>query len=212
MSVMTKLFTPSGKKFFDLFEQVADNLKQMCALFVELVNTADRQERRRLLDKIEWMENKNDDTTHKLFVELGRNFVTPFDREDIHFLSSSLDDIADMMWGASKQLYHYDIDKPEVAQETAARLTQFIYLLEESIRGLRKRTELNALVALLQEMRVLTGNTDKQVITAVSSMFDNSTTTVELIKLSDHYNVLQVLNNKCGEVINVMESVVVKYG
>ena len=131
MSVMTKLFTPSGKKFFDLFEQVADNLKQMCALFVELVNTADRQERRRLLDKIEWMENKNDDTTHKLFVELGRNFVTPFDREDIHFLSSSLDDIADMMWGASKQLYHYDIDKPEVAQETARQYHKCIRVFSQ---------------------------------------------------------------------------------
>lgn len=209
---MTKLFTPSGKKFFDLFEQVSDNLKQMCALFVELVNATNRQERRKLLDKIEWMENKNDDTTHKLFVELGRNFITPFDREDIHFLSSSLDDIADMMWGASKQLYHYDIDNAEVAQKTAARLTQFVYLLEEAIRGLRKRTELNALVALLEEMRNLTGKTDKDIVNSISSMFEQGTNTVELIKLSDHYNMLQVLNNKCGEVINVMESVVVKYG
>ncbi|WP_163363860.1 DUF47 domain-containing protein, partial [Enterobacter cloacae] len=60
----------------------------------EMVNEPDSNKRSSIISQIEDLEHKNDDNTHRIFTELGRNFITPFDREDIHYLASSLDDIA----------------------------------------------------------------------------------------------------------------------
>src|SRR5690606_12523440 len=110
MSTLTKLFSPGGKKFYDLFEQVADNLDAMASVFAAFIVAKERSERKSLLAQIERLENNNDDATHKLFVELGRNFITPFDREDIHFIATALDDVADNVWATAKQMYYFDID------------------------------------------------------------------------------------------------------
>ena len=212
MNALTKLFVPSGKKFYELFEQVAENLQQMSMLFSEHVRTTDRIKRRTILDKIEGMENRNDDATHKLFVELGRNFVTPFDREDIHFMATSLDDVADMIWAASKQMYNYDIEPGTISSEVSLRLERFASLLSEALGGLRNRKDLNALIEILENMRAIIHESEQNVSTAISVLFDKSNNPIEMIKLSDHYNILQTLNSKCSDVINVMEGVIIKYG
>lgn len=212
MNTIKKLFIPSGRKFYELFEQVAANLQQMSALFSEHASETDRKKRRIVLDKIERMENKNDEATHKLFVELGRNFITPFDREDIHYMATSLDDVADMMWGASKQMYHYDIlENDLVVKEFAANLVKFTGKLENCLHSLHNRKGLNALIAILNEMRGLTSASETAISKALSDLFNAETSPIEMIKMSDHYNILQALNNKCGDVINVLEGVIIKY-
>ncbi len=212
MSVLSKLFTPAGKKFYELFEQVAGNLNDMAGLFSQHLRVDDRKTRKPLLDKIEMLEHKNDEVTHKLFVELGRNFITPFDREDIHFISSSLDDIADYMWGTAKQVYYFDINlQNAVSGEVAGRLVNFMQLLGETIQGLSDRKGLHSQVAILEQMRELTGTSDTIITKAITGLFDNETSTVDMIKLSDHYNMLLKLNNKCGDVINVLEAMIIKY-
>lgn len=213
MNSLTKLFVPGGKKFHELFEQVAANLKQMATLFAEHAVTTDRMKRRVLLEKIERLENKNDDATHKLFVELGRNFITPFDREDIHFMATSLDNVADMIWSVAKQMYHYDITETEATvKQVADGLLKFTALLADCLHGLRNRKGLNALITMLEEMRKLTYQCEQTITTSLAELFDEKANPVELIKLSDHYNMLQALNNKCSDVINVMEGVIIKYG
>lgn len=211
MKGLTKLFIPSGKKFYDLFEQVADNLKQMSEQFAAYMSLTDRAQRRSILDKIERLENKNDESTHKLFVELGRNFITPFDREDIHYMATSLDDVADMMWAAAKQMHYYDVEREASAKALAERLVTYITKLGEAIHGLRNRRDLNALIAILEDMRSMVYATDTEVSATLSALFDDNTPAVEMIKLSDHYNMLLALNNKCGDLINVLESVIIKY-
>lgn len=211
MNAITKLFVPSGKKFYDLFESVTENLKQMSELFASYMSLTDRAQRRSVLDKIERLENKNDESTHKLFVELGRNFITPFDREDIHYMAISLDDVADIMWACAKQMYSYDIDREDCAKGLSERLVVFTSKLDSTIHGLRNRKDLNALIGLLEDMRGLTYATDTEVSTTLSALFDDNTPAVEMIKLSDHYNMLLTLNNKCSDLINVLESVIIKY-
>lgn len=212
MSVLSKLFTPAGKKFYELFEQVAQNLGTMAGYFQQHLQTEDRKLRKPLLDKIEMMENKNDDVTHKLFVELGRNFITPFDREDIHFISSSLDDIADYMWGTAKQAYYFDIKlNNAVSGEIAGRLVNYIQLLHQIIKGMSDRKGLQAQIDILEQMRELVSTSDSIITKGVTGIFDEESNTVEIIKLSDHYNMLLHLNNKCGDVINVLEAMIIKY-
>ena len=77
----------------------------------EMVNEPDVDIRANLLAQIENLEHKNDDLTHTIFTELGRNFITPFDREDIHYLATSLDDIADYIYASAKKINFYNLRK-----------------------------------------------------------------------------------------------------
>lgn len=212
MSTLTKLFTPGGKKFYDLFEQVADNLDEMASVFVEFISIKDRNQRKTVLNKIEFLENKNDDATHKLFVELGRNFITPFDREDIHFIATALDDVADNIWATAKQMHYFDIDQVDTTtRDVATQLILFIKQLSQTVRGLENRNEITALITIMKGMRKVTSEMDSIISKALFDLFEQKDNPIEMIKLSDHYNMLQNLNNKCGEVINVLESMVIKY-
>lgn len=213
MSVLSKLFTPSGKKFYDLFEQVTTNLTRLSAVFQESFSIEERVKRKNVLDKIESLEQRNDEATHRLFVELSRNYITPFDREDIHFMASSLDDIADYMWGTAKQMYYFDISPGnETSQRVAETVILYTQKLAEAIKGLRNQRELNAMIAILKEMRTLTSKVDDEINNAQFSLLNTEMDIVEQIKLTDHYAMLQKLNDKCSEVINVLEGIVIKYG
>jgi uncharacterized protein Yka (UPF0111/DUF47 family) len=98
-----KLFMPKNKVFYELFEDVADRVSEMGYKLKEMVNEPNADKRANLLSVLEDLEHKNDDTTHQIFTELGRNFITPFDREDIHSLATALDDIADYTYATAKK-------------------------------------------------------------------------------------------------------------
>jgi uncharacterized protein Yka (UPF0111/DUF47 family) len=102
MNIFAKLLAPKNKVFYDLFEKSADNVKQMGVLLTQVVTESDFDKRQTLISKMEDLEHANDELTHNLFTELGRNFITPFDREDIHYLASALDDIADFIFASAK--------------------------------------------------------------------------------------------------------------
>ena len=214
MVSLKKLFATSGKKFYAHFLEVANNLEQIADVFLKYVQETDRVNKKRILDEIEAIENRNDTVTHKLFVELGRNYITPFDREDIHSLASSLDDIADNIWGTSKQMYYYhiDYDSNEV-DEFANQLKMFSVHLRTALTGLQNRSKLSELMEMLNNMRSVSSKCDDLVSNLLFSLFDegNDKEAVDVIKLTDHYNMLQVVCNKCGEAINVLENVVIKY-
>ncbi len=90
-----KFFLPKDRIFYGLFEEVAATLVQMGGVFKTALQEQDLTKRDNILKSLENWEHKNDEITHRIFIELGRNFITPFDREDIHYLATSLDDIAD---------------------------------------------------------------------------------------------------------------------
>ena len=89
---------PKNTVFYELFEKVANNVKIMGTTLKEEVAEPDFDKRAALITKLEDLEHANDELTHNIFTELGRNFITPFDREDIHYLATSLDDIADYIY------------------------------------------------------------------------------------------------------------------
>ena len=104
LSSILKLFTPKDRVFYGLFEEVTGNLKRMSEVLIQAMNEPDRPTRDNLLRSLDDLEHKNDEVTHRIFIELGRNFITPFDREDIHALASALDDVADYTWGSAKRI------------------------------------------------------------------------------------------------------------
>src|SRR5436309_3590269 len=110
MNIFSKLLAPKNKVFYELFEKSADNVKHMGALLSNVIAETDFDKRQTIISQMEDVEHANDELTHLLFTELGRNFITPFDREDIHYLASALDDIADFIFASAKKINFYRIN------------------------------------------------------------------------------------------------------
>src|ERR1700742_623661 len=104
-------FVPKDKKiFFPLFEQASNNVVVMAKVLIDAVNLSNPIEREELYKQIDKLKNKGDEITHQIYLELGKNFITPFDREDIHALATAIDDVADNIQGAANRMLLYRID------------------------------------------------------------------------------------------------------
>src|SRR5215216_2772288 len=148
-----KLFMPKDKVFYGLFEEVADNVAKMSKLLITCVGEPDFDARQRIISQLEDLEHANDELTHKIFTELGRNFITPFDREDIHHLASALDDIADYIYACAKKIKLYHINPTdEGIHKLAALIEQSTAEVRNAVHELRDmknvRTITDALVKI----------------------------------------------------------------
>ena len=110
-SGILKFFLPKDRVFYTLFENASANLETLANKLVLVVNEADFNKRAALVKEMEDLEHQNDLLTHNIFLELGRNFITPFDREDIHSLITSIDNVADNLHGAASRMRLYQVDK-----------------------------------------------------------------------------------------------------
>src|SRR5260221_8651888 len=119
-----KIFMPKNRVFYELFEKVADNVAKMGSLLRDVVAETDFDKRASLIAQLEDLEHANDELTHSLFTELGRNFITPFDREDIHYLASSLDDIADYIYAAGKKINFYRVNPNDIGMQKMSELIE----------------------------------------------------------------------------------------
>src|SRR5665647_2905552 len=117
-----KIFLPKDKIFFQLFENVSETVFQMGAKLVEVVHEKDFGKRAILIKEIEDLGHVNDDFTHRIFTELGINFITPFDREDIHSLATALDDICDYIYGSAKKINFYKVNPDDASFHKMAEL------------------------------------------------------------------------------------------
>ena len=99
MSNFLSFLIPQEKKFFLLFEKASANLLTTSEVLVEMVNTSSLEKRQEFIREIERLEHVGDGVTHETFNALSTNFITPFDREDIHEMISSLDDVVDFIHG-----------------------------------------------------------------------------------------------------------------
>ncbi len=135
LNSIMKIFMPKDRVFYSLFEEVADSVAKMGKLMKEVVSEPDFDKRAALASQVEDQEHVNDDLTHKIFTELGRNFITPFDREDIHYLASALDDICDYIYATAKKINFYKVNPNDTGIQKMADL---IEQGAEQIRNRRK--------------------------------------------------------------------------
>lgn len=213
MSALEKLFNPGNQKFYNLFEEEAGNLREISSRFKSVATETDKEKRKELIAKIEQLERQNDKLTHKLISELAGNFITPFDREDIHGLSAALDSIADYMLGVSKHYHNYDVvDAHKATVHVAEEMIRFSELLEQAIKGLRNRRALHQLTDICVELRGVTSACDEVVDEEIADLFGRNLDRLKTIICMDHYDQLQVMLEVTGEAVNVLEGIVIKYG
>src|SRR5476649_1073601 len=140
-------FVPKDKKiFFPLFEQASNNVVVMATILVDTVNSNNPDTREELIKQIDKLENKGDEITHQVHLELGKNFITPFDREDIHALASAIDDVADNIQGSANRMMLYHVEEiTEPIRKLSDLILQASVDLEKAVRELKDLRNVRAI-------------------------------------------------------------------
>ncbi|PRD46883.1 DUF47 domain-containing protein [Sphingobacterium haloxyli] len=204
-------FVPKDKKFFPLFEQAGANLIVMAKALKESVYITDLTKRAELNKKIEDLEHKGDDITHQIHLELGKNFITPFDREDIHSLASSLDDVADFIQGASNRMELYKVQTPSQAmKEIADLILEATEHVAKALNELRDLKNIRNITDSCVRINSVENKADYIFDKAVSELFEYEKDAITLIKTKEVLSAMEDATDKCEDVANVLESILVK--
>ena len=206
-----QFLVPKDKKFFPLFKQASVNLVLLAETLHELVNHP-KDERDAYFKKIEELEATIEDITHKTHLELSRNFITPFDREDIHSLVKSMDDVADYMHGAASRMRMYQVEK---ITKSIRKLTEInleaCQQIAIAVNELSNLNNLSAITDACKKINKLESKADNVFDKAVADIFENETDAKNIIKYKEVLSALESASDKCKTVANVLESVVVKH-
>jgi predicted phosphate transport protein (TIGR00153 family) len=213
MSGIFSYFLPKDKVFYSLFEEASDNLQDIAKKLVQVVNEPEFNKRGILIKEMEEIEHKNDEITHKIFIELGRNFITPFDREDIHALASALDDIADYIYAAAKKINFYKIDpiSDQGIQKTAEAIKEAVAAVKAAVMELRNLKNTQKIIECVIKINSIENSADDIFDMSIERLFDSDVDAKELIKRREIYQVMETATDKCEDAGNVIESIVVKY-
>jgi len=198
---------PRDTKFFDLFAQMTGNLGEAARVLKKtLEDFREVEERVRLLKEI---EHRGDEMTHNILTKLNQTFITPFDREDIHQLASSLDDVLDFTYAAGVRLTMYKITSaPEAAPKLADILVRQTDQLSQAMGRLEKNHD--HVLENCVEINRLENEADQVARTAIAVLFDKEKDPISLIKLKELFEVLETATDKAEDVANVLEAVVLK--
>ncbi len=207
-----KIFMPKNKVFYDLFENVADTVEEMGKVLQKVVSEPDYDKRAPIIKLLEDLEHKNDETSHQIFTELGRNFITPFDREDIHHLASSLDDIADYIYSSAKKINFYNVNPNDIGiQKLTDLVHQGTVEIKKAVYGLRDMKDLRLITEAFIKVNSLENQADDVFDMSIERLFQQETDFKEVIKKREIYQVLELATDKCEDAANVMESIIIKY-
>jgi predicted phosphate transport protein (TIGR00153 family) len=199
---------PREERFFDEFISLSEQIRSGARLLKEMLE-GDAPDMAQVA-AIKDVEHACDRSTRAIIDRLNRTFVTPLDREDIHALASKLDDIMDAIDGAASVMRLYKIDRVRTG---ARRLAQIIVLsmdrLTEAVTALSKRTgviELAARVTQLEE------EADRVHQDAIVELFDQERDPIVVIKWKEILDFLEAATDRCEDVANLLEGVIVKHG
>ncbi|MET0635732.1 MAG: DUF47 family protein [Chitinophagaceae bacterium] len=207
-----KIFMPKNRIFFELFEQVADNVATMGSIMKKVVAEIDFDKRAVLIKMIEDLEHANDELTHSIFTELGRNFITPFDREDIHYLATSLDDIADYIYASAKKINFYRVNPNDMGMQKMAELIeQGAHQIRIAVKELRDMKNMRNITEALVKINSIENQADDVFDMSIERLFDTEPDAKEVIKKREIYQVMEIVTDKCEDASNVIESIIIKY-
>lgn len=205
-------FIPKDKNFFPLFEQASNNLIHMAELLNKAVNTKNADDRLELFKEIENLEHVGDDITHQIYLELSKNFITPFDREDIHQLATAIDDVADYIHGSANRMNLYNVDHiTEPIQRLAELILQAVIDLDKAIKELKNLKNKRAIADSCVRINSIENQADYVFDKAVAELFDFEKDAVQLIKYKEVLSALETATDMCEDAANVLESILVKH-
>jgi uncharacterized protein len=206
-----QFLVPKDKKFFPLFEEASSNLIELASNLHEAVNLP-LKEREVLFLRIDELEQRGEDITRQTNLELSRNFITPFDREDIYALITSIDNVADNLHGAASRMRLYQVDK---ITKSIRKLTEInleaCQHIDEAVKELKNLERLKTITNACVKINKLENKSDNVYNKAVFEIFENETDVKNIIKYKEVLSVLETATDKCKSVASVLESISVKH-
>jgi predicted phosphate transport protein (TIGR00153 family) len=202
-------FFPKEEKFFDMLENAAANLHKGAKAFKRMLQ--DYTDIENKVKHIKDIEHEGDIITHEIMDKLNRTFITPIDREDIHRMTSEIDDVLDFILGIADRMVLYSIKSPTPqALKMVEVLIAAIEQMEKAICSLKNIKNSRRILDYCIEINRLENEGDSIHRSVIADLFSDGKDAVEIIKWRDIYNYLENAIDKCEDVADAMESIVVK--
>jgi len=202
---------PKDTSFFDLFDQLAGKVLDAARALEEMLERWDKLEVR--VREMKDLEHECDAITHRTFDKLNLTFLSPLEREDIHELASRLDDIVDHIDSTASRLVIYGVKRPtDEAKLLAQVLTRTCIEVQKAVAGLRNLKDPALLSRISVEINRLENESDDILRLALRRLFERQNGDVlEVIKLKEIYEKLESAVDRCEDVANVIQAVVLRH-
>ena len=208
MSGLLSKILPRESSFFDLFIGQGATVQEGAKALLDLVeNFTDVTGK---VERIKEIEHRGDTITHDVMTRLNQTFITPLDQEDIHRLASHVDDVLDLIDAAASRLLIFNVDRirPGVP-ELVSTLVQTTEQVAQALRSLEKQKHI---LQYCIEINRLENESDRISRALIGKLFDEEKDPVQIIKWKEIIEVIETAVDKCEDVANVLESVVLKNG
>lgn len=206
MPGLLQRFLPREEGFFELFGKQAENIlvgaKALQQMLVHYTGVPEQ------VQTIKAVEHHGDEITHEIMTKLNQTFITPFDREDIHALSSQLDDVIDLIDAAASRFVLYrvaairegTVELVKVLVAATSEVSAAVHALETPEQALKHCIEINR----------YENESDRICRTLIAQLFDEERDSVQIIKWKEIFEVIETAVDRCEDVANVIEGVIVK--
>jgi predicted phosphate transport protein (TIGR00153 family) len=212
MQFLSRLM-PRENRFFELFNQHAKLVVAAGEVLVELLKgfTSEEGKRGERIAQILELEHRADKVTHETFALLHKTFVTPLDREDIHRLISRMDDVLDLIQDTAESFQLYDVRRltPE-ACELATLVHECCLRMEKAVELLSNMGQATLILELCNQIDGLESKADRVMRTALSTLFREESDIRQIMKLETVYQLLESATDRCEDVANIIEGVVLE--
>jgi predicted phosphate transport protein (TIGR00153 family) len=202
---------PREKKFFPMFEASSVNIVKSAELFKTLLSTNNQDIRETLFREIKDLETKGDEITHTIFDELDTTFITPFDREDVHKLAFTLDDVLDFINGSSQRIKLY---KPKIFPDEFIAFSELILEgtieIETAIKELRKLKKPNEISRACIRINEIENEADDLYHIILSELFEKEIDAIELIKKKEIIQTMERAADRIEDVADVLKTIIIK--
>ncbi len=202
-------FLPVNEKFYDLLHASAKNLADAGEVLADLMEHYQNVEMK--TDRMRELEHQGDAITHEITALLHKTFVTPIDREDIARLAERLDDVLDYIEEATAAMKIYEVPDPTPRSVEMADIVRLMTIkVEEAISRLRDHRHLRDLLPYCVELNRLENVADDLFRKAMAELFQSESTSTEIIKWRDIYRELEAATDRCEDVANVLEGIILR--
>jgi predicted phosphate transport protein (TIGR00153 family) len=201
-------FLPREEQYFDLFIQMTRYISAAAKELKEMM--ADKNhDFAEYAQRIKGLEHACDELTHNISTRLNKSFITPFDREDIYTMSTALDDIVDLIDDAARAMIIFDVrETTDYARSFADVIVRMAEQLQEIVAMLQKPKNVTQ---RLVEIHRLENEGDDIYHAAIAELFHDSHDALTVLKWKEVYEKLEAAVDRCENVANIIESVIIKH-
>lgn len=201
---------PKDERFFELLLQAAENGRAGADQLVQLM--AQYASPQTAAQTIKEIERNGDEITHELIRRLDQTFVTPLDREDIYMLAGAIDDVIDLIEAVSDRLVLFKISQPTHAAHELAKLIHVATgEICQSVALLRSKRQ-DIIYQHCAEIKSIEERADQLNREAIARLFEEERDPIAVIKWNEIYEFLEEATDRCEDVANILESIVLKHG